>query len=44
MKKQTKMQTKRAMPAFATEAAEAQWWFDNRSHHGQTTVCRCEER
>jgi hypothetical protein len=28
-------QTKRIVPAFATEAEEAQWWYKNRNQHGQ---------
>ncbi len=27
--------TKRAAPTFATEAAEAEWWFKNRNIHGK---------
>jgi hypothetical protein len=28
-------QAKRIVPAFATEAEEAQWWFKNRNVHGK---------
>jgi hypothetical protein len=28
-------QTKRIVPAFATEAEEANWWFKNRNVHGK---------
>jgi hypothetical protein len=27
--------TKRLVPAFATEAEEAAWWYENRENHGQ---------
>lgn len=35
MTKQTEKQAKRIVPSFATEAEEAQWWFDNRNKHGK---------
>ena len=35
MKKQIAKQPKHVMPAFATEAEEARWWFDNRNKHGK---------
>lgn len=35
MKKQWEKQPKRAMPAFATEAEEAAWWYENRNQHGK---------
>jgi hypothetical protein len=35
MKKQLKEQPKRAIPAFATETEEAEWWFKNRTLHGK---------
>ena len=35
MKKQMDQQPKRAIPAFATEADEAQWWHQNRNVHGK---------
>ena len=35
MKKQNKKQPRRVIPAFATEAAEADWWFRNRNKHGK---------
>jgi predicted DNA binding CopG/RHH family protein len=35
MKKQTEQQPERAMPAFATEAEEAAWWYMNRNIHGK---------
>ncbi|HME06241.1 MAG TPA: hypothetical protein VKG25_04290 [Bryobacteraceae bacterium] len=35
MKKQAKKQPKGAVPAFATEAEEAEWWYKNRNVHGQ---------
>jgi len=28
-------QTKRIVPAFATETEEAQWWYKNRNQHGK---------
>lgn len=33
--KQAKKQPKRIVPAFATEAEEAQWWYKNRNIHGK---------
>jgi predicted DNA binding CopG/RHH family protein len=35
MKKQLEKQTKRVIPAFATEAEEAEWWYKNRNLHGK---------
>ncbi|MBI3683506.1 MAG: hypothetical protein HY235_24285 [Acidobacteria bacterium] len=35
MKKQIGKQPKRVIPAFATEAEEAEWWFNNRNRHGK---------
>jgi predicted DNA binding CopG/RHH family protein len=35
MKKQLEKKTKRLLPAFATEADEAAWWYENRSQHGK---------
>jgi predicted DNA binding CopG/RHH family protein len=35
MKKQEKKQAKRIVPAFATEAEEAEWWYKNRNVHGK---------
>lgn len=35
MKKQLDKKTKRAVPAFATEAEEAAWWHENRNQHGK---------
>jgi predicted DNA binding CopG/RHH family protein len=35
MKKQMEKQPKRVMPVFATEAEEAQWWYQNRNLHGK---------
>jgi hypothetical protein len=35
MKKQLRKQTKRIVPAFATEAAEAEWWYKNREVHSK---------
>jgi len=35
MKKQLEEQPKRVVPAFATEAEEAEWWYKNRSRHGK---------
>jgi hypothetical protein len=29
---------KRVMPAFATEAEEAEWWYKNRNQHGKELV------
>lgn len=33
-----KKQTKRTVPAFATEAEEAQWWYRNRSKHDEDLI------
>jgi predicted DNA binding CopG/RHH family protein len=35
MKKQSEKKPKRVIPAFATEAEEAQWWYKNRNIHGK---------
>jgi predicted DNA binding CopG/RHH family protein len=35
MKKQIKKQATGAVPAFATEEEEAQWWYKNRNVHGR---------
>jgi hypothetical protein len=35
MKMRMKEQPKRVMPAFATEAEEAEWWCRNRNIHGK---------
>ena len=35
MKKRMEEQPKRVMPAFATEAEEAEWWYKNRNLHGK---------
>jgi predicted DNA binding CopG/RHH family protein len=35
MKKQIEEQLKRVIPAFATEAEEAEWWYRNRNIHGK---------
>ncbi len=35
MKKQIKKQTTRTVPAFASEAEEAEWWYKNRNVHGK---------
>jgi predicted DNA binding CopG/RHH family protein len=35
MKKQNEKQPKRGIPAFATEAEEAEWWYKNRNIHGK---------
>jgi predicted DNA binding CopG/RHH family protein len=35
MKKQMEEQPKRVVPAFATEAEEADWWYRNRNIHGK---------
>ncbi len=35
MKRQMEKQPNRAMPAFANEAQEAEWWFNNRGKHGK---------
>ena len=35
MKKQLEKQPKRVIPAFATEAEEAEWWYKNRNLHGK---------
>jgi predicted DNA binding CopG/RHH family protein len=38
MKKQTRRQNKRAVPNFASEAEEAEWWYENRNDHGKQLV------
>jgi predicted DNA binding CopG/RHH family protein len=35
MKKQVEARPKRGIPAFATEAEEAEWWYKNRNIHGK---------
>ena len=35
MKKQMGGQPKRVIPAFATEAEDAEWWYKNRNIHGK---------
>jgi predicted DNA binding CopG/RHH family protein len=35
MKKQVEKKTKRVVPAFANEAEEAAWWYENRNQHGR---------
>ena len=35
MKEQLEKQPKRVIPAFATEAEEAEWWYRNRDLHGK---------
>ena len=35
MKKRMEGQPKRVIPAFATEAEEAEWWYRNRNIHGK---------
>ena len=35
MKKNIKRQRDRVIPAFATEAEEADWWYKNRNRHGK---------
>jgi hypothetical protein len=35
MKKHIEQQHERVMPAFATEAEEAEWWYRNRNIHGK---------
>lgn len=35
MKKQMEKRPKRVIPAFATEAEEAEWWYKNRNLHGK---------
>jgi hypothetical protein len=35
MKKQMEGQPKGVLPAFATEAEEAEWWYKNRDTHGK---------
>jgi predicted DNA binding CopG/RHH family protein len=35
MKKQIEKQPKRVIPAFASEAEEAEWWYKNRDIHGE---------
>lgn len=35
MKKQLEQQPKRGIPAFGTEAEEAEWWYKSRNIHGK---------
>lgn len=35
MKRQLEKKTKPVVPAFASEAEEAQWWYENRNLHGK---------
>ncbi len=35
MKKKLEEQPKRVIPAFATEAEQAEWWYKNRNIHGE---------
>ena len=35
MKKPMKERPERVIPAFATEAEEAEWWYENRNLHGK---------
>ena len=35
MKKRMEGQPKGVIPAFATEAEEAEWWYKNRNIHGK---------
>ena len=35
MKKQVEQKHERIVPAFATEAEEAEWWYRNRKVHGE---------
>lgn len=35
MKKQLEKKSERVIPAFATEAEEAAWWYENRNLHGK---------
>src|SRR5438128_1918337 len=35
MNKQMEKQSKRVVPAFSTEAEEAEWWYKNRNQHGK---------
>jgi hypothetical protein len=35
VKKQVEKKTKRTVPAFANEAEEAAWWYENRNQHGK---------
>ena len=35
MKKQLEKETKRVIPAFATDTEEAAWWYENRNSHGK---------
>jgi len=38
MKKKLEEQPKHVIPAFATEAEEAEWWYQNRNAHGKQLV------
>jgi hypothetical protein len=35
MKRQTQKKTERVIPVFATEAEEAEWWYQKRDLHGK---------
>jgi len=39
-----KKQTKRIVPAFATEAEEAKWWYKNRNVHGKQLLAAVKSR
>ncbi len=38
MKKHVEKKPNRVVPAFATEAEEAEWWFKNRNRHGKQMI------
>ena len=38
MKMRMEKQPKRVIPAFATEAEEAEWWYKNRNKHGKQVL------
>jgi predicted DNA binding CopG/RHH family protein len=43
MKKQAEKEPKRVIPAFATEAEEAEWWYRNRNVHGRQLLTAAKE-
>lgn len=43
MKKQREKPSKRVTPAFATEAEEAQWWYQNRNEHGKQLLAAVQK-
>jgi len=42
VKKQSRIQSAKAVPAFATEAEEAAWWYENQEKHGSQLATAVE--